>query len=360
MQFLNKILGGSTNRLKFQREKKKFVANYQPPFLAFSITTRCNFNCPHCLRRLVDGGKTIKKDLPLPVFETALREAWKVGFQNIAFTGGEPILHPSFGELVALTKKHGYGFRIVSNGWLYKDYLPIINSAKENFRGMSLSLDGATAKVHDSFRDKPGSFQRLMEAMELYRKNQISMVLSTCLDKRNYDQLEGIVDICLRFGIESLCVGTRTPAEKSGLTDQEFAWLIQEVRRLNEKNSPRVFISPFTSFFQRDNYFKKQVNFCVVLGSKHEPSIDADGGMIFCCDIWQKCRQKPLIQKEGFEECYRICLETANEIKKQRLHDIFSNPAAVSGTCDYCNKHIERVLAAVRKREKTDKSHARR
>ncbi len=74
--------------------------------------------------------------------------------------------------------------------------------------------------------------------------------------------------------------------------------------------------------------------------------------MIFCCDIFQKCSQKPLIQKEGFEKSYRICLETANQIKKQRLYDIFNNPEGVIGTCDYCNKHVEKALKMARKIEK--------
>ena len=330
---------------------KKALFVYPPPALVFSVTTRCNFSCPHCLRQLVDSGKTVIKDLPISVFEMALKGGKKIGFKKVAFTGGEPILHPQFREMVELIKKYNYDFRIVSNGWFYKDYLPIINSAKKNFDAINFSLDGATAEVHDSFRNKPGSFERIMEAIKLYQQNQIPIILVTCLNKKNYDQIEKIVNLCLGFKIKWLRVTLEMPVPNSGLTDEELLDMARRIVCLREKFKNQVFISPCSSFFQKDENRRKVINFCSILKDGPHPLIDQDGGMIFCCDIFQKCSQKPLIQKEGFEKSYRITLNVINEIKKQRLRDLLNNPEEATGTCDYCNKYIGKVLERARKTE---------
>ncbi len=251
---VQKIIG----KLTLEEDKKpSFI--YAHPALIFLTTTRCNFNCPHCLRQIVDGGKTIIKDMPISVFETALREGKKIGLRRASFTGGETILHPQFRELVELTKKYNYNFRIVSNGWFYKDYLPIINSARKNFDVICFSLDGATAEVHDSFRNKPGSFKRIIEAIKLYRKNQIPVTLQTCLNKKNYDQIEGIVNLCLKFGIESLSFMIEIPISRSGLTNQELSEIVQKMAYLREKVKNRVFIAPCASFFQKEAILERKL-----------------------------------------------------------------------------------------------------
>lgn len=248
-----------------------------------------------------------------------------------------------------LTKKYNYNYRIVSNGWFYKDYLPIINSNRENFDAINFSLDGATAEAHDNFRNKPGSFQRIIEAIRLYKKNQIPIVLITCLSKKNYDQIEKIINLCLKLKIKWFKITLETPVLNLGLTDEKLFAAVQRISYLREKLKNRVFVSFCSSFWNRSK--RKVVNFCSILRDGLYPMIDQEGGMIFCCDIFQKCGQKPLIQREGFEKSCRITLNVVNEIKKQRLHDLLNSPEEAIGTCDYCNKHIEKALEIARKME---------
>ncbi len=145
------------------------------------------------------------------------------------------------------------------------------------------------------------------------------------------------------------------PFLKSGLTRQELFEIGQKVAYLREKVKDQVSVFSFTPFFRRDNNTRKKINFRPFLGDWLEPMIDPDGGMIFCCDIYRKCNQKPLVQKEGFEKSLRINLNAMQEIKKQRLYDILNNPDII-GTCDYCDycdRYVEEAFKRAREIEKS-------
>ncbi len=130
--------------------------------IVLHITNRCNFNCSFCVRNhsIVAGEKITDRDLAVPVFKEILVGGKKNGIQENFFSGGEPILHPYFRELIWLTSKYNYKFGIISNGWFFEDYWPIIKGYWKNIFELTFSLDGATAAVHDLIRNKRSSFKR--------------------------------------------------------------------------------------------------------------------------------------------------------------------------------------------------------
>lgn len=325
-----------------------------------STTTRCNFNCPHCLHTFkIDKGKTLIKDMPLSVFEILLRDGKKVNFATISFSGGEPILHPRFEELVRLVVKYDYWFNFSTNSWLYEKYWPIVNKYRKNVEVIFFSLDGPTANIHDAVRDKPGSFKRVIKAIKFFKKNNFLVIVSTVFNKQTYHLVEDMANLCLKLGVGWLKSGAvMSPIPSSyGLTDEERFELIQRILNLRNqekfRKSLHVEMTAGTlqgaKFLNSSPVNKQNIHFCGVLrGDKLY--VDHDGGMLPCCDIYQECKNKPLIQEVGFEKALEINLEVINELKKQRLHDLFHNSESVVRTCDFCNKHIERLFDLVNKK----------
>lgn len=314
--------------------------------LIVSVTAKCNFNCPHCLRRLSAERGSSGNDLPVSIFEKVLTGGQRMNFNMVVLTGGEPILHSQFGALIEIIKKYNYRFSFISNGWFYNEYFDIIKNYKDSITVISLSLDGATAKVHDSVREKPGSFERVMEAIKFYSKESIPLLTGFCLTKQNYDQIEKIANLCLEHKIKMLRYNYLIAPSEFSLSDEELDLAIQKIFYLRNKfrNRLNILISPH--FFQTKN-FNLTIHFCSNLNGL-QPHIDHDGGMIPCCDIYRECKNKPLIQEKGFEECYRINLDVINEIKKQRLQDMFDCPENAIGTCAYCNRYIENCLNLIK------------
>ncbi len=67
----------------------------------FYLTEGCNLACRHCwLAPKLDREGTLYPTLPVDLFETAIREAKPLGLKAVKLTGGEPLLHPQFLQLI--------------------------------------------------------------------------------------------------------------------------------------------------------------------------------------------------------------------------------------------------------------------
>lgn len=327
-----------------------------PPFpnlipLAINITTRCNFNCPHCLRDPLDAGKTVQKDIPVALFEEILKGAKKIDYGEITFTGGEPILHPEFGKLVELTCRYGYYYTLVSNGWFYDKYWPIIARNKRCL-SMTFSVDGATAEIHDRVRNKPGSFKMVIEAIRFYKDKNIlrEVGMTTCLTRQNRHQISEIVNLAGDLKVDKLKI--LTPDYVGGRQDysldmKERLEILGEIKKLSPALKKRKIALQLGSVFKLGT--PRRVNFCRVLARQHF-SIDPDGGMVFCCDLYRLPANRPNVFKDGLEKSFLMTLEAVSEIKKQRLRDIWREKEHPEDFyhCEYCNRHIDSIVEKIR------------
>lgn len=76
------------------------------------ITSICNLRCIHCYN---DSGKE-KNEISVEAFQNIL-EAYNNTEFSLAISGGEPLLHPKFWELVKLAKEKGISdILIITNG----------------------------------------------------------------------------------------------------------------------------------------------------------------------------------------------------------------------------------------------------
>lgn len=130
-----------------------------PLICNYYLTLRCNARCTFCDlwqdedRSLADADKVIENIQQLP----------KVGVRILDFTGGEPLLHPELPHFLRTAKKSGLITTITTNGILYprcfKELRGLVNL-------LHISIDGASAEVHDELRGVP-CFDRVMESIEL-------------------------------------------------------------------------------------------------------------------------------------------------------------------------------------------------
>src|SRR4030042_1108877 len=92
--------------------------------ISIELTNHCNLRCLHCS----DGRHGAKGHLKIGIIEKVLKNARDQGFDHLAFTGGEPTLHPEFMDILKMVREAGYYFGFVSNGWnftnIYERLLP--------------------------------------------------------------------------------------------------------------------------------------------------------------------------------------------------------------------------------------------
>ena len=113
--------------------------------LYFYLTEGCNLACRHCwLAPKLDPAGERYPVMGVDRFLSAITEAKSLGLQSVKLTGGEPLLHPAFLNLLDILRREGLGVTIETNGVLMT---PHIASAIATFpnRFVSVSLDGVDA-----------------------------------------------------------------------------------------------------------------------------------------------------------------------------------------------------------------------
>jgi radical SAM protein with 4Fe4S-binding SPASM domain len=91
-----------------------------PPLVWLEITRKCNLNCPHCY---IDGGLSRSNEMSSSDFHRIIDEMADMGVWAVAFTGGEPTLHPDFVELVNHARRRDLLVGIATNGMFLSEAL---------------------------------------------------------------------------------------------------------------------------------------------------------------------------------------------------------------------------------------------
>lgn len=182
------------------------------------VTYRCNLHCSMCdmplkaSQHLREG----QQEFDTNRFKGIIREFAQLGIPGIGFTGGEPLLREDIFELMAETKRHGLISHLNTNGWLLGDTQAqsIINAGVDS---VNISLDGATAGTHDRIRQKEGSFNRALQAVERlvrlkkYQGSQIRIKTVAVIDETNIDEVPQMLVLGCELGIDCIELIPRQP-----------------------------------------------------------------------------------------------------------------------------------------------------
>ena len=127
--------------------------------------------CKHC-------GSSCQKALPDELTtEEALKlcdELGEMGFKWITLSGGEPTTRKDWYLIAKRLNDNGIIPTIITNGWLISE--KILDQAMEaGVNTIAISIDGLE-KTHDFIRKK-GSFQKIMNALDLMQKKVLPPLL---------------------------------------------------------------------------------------------------------------------------------------------------------------------------------------
>jgi SynChlorMet cassette radical SAM/SPASM protein ScmF len=165
----------------------------------------CNLACLHCwivpkFQPDGNGGPYVK----LEHVEKALREGKPLGLKSVKLTGGEPMLHPQFRQLVDLISDAGLEIMVETNGTLIDKDLALFLKARPQVDFISVSLDGATAGTHDALRSVPGSFQRAVAGIENLVEVGFRPQVICTLHKGNVSETVEVIALAEKLGCASI------------------------------------------------------------------------------------------------------------------------------------------------------------
>ena len=202
-------------RMTDGNEIKKVKAPRSPlpslRYLLLNITNICNLACKHCY--IQDPGKL---EIDPGLFEKAVSQFEEMGGLKLMISGGEPLIHSRFWELMEILPSYELRVVVLSNGTL------IDKKTARKLSGyvheVQVSIDGI--RSHDLLRGK-GSYARSMKGISNLNESGIPVSIATMVHKYNsgeFDEMENVFsnrsietgDNPVSFRERSICTWSRT------------------------------------------------------------------------------------------------------------------------------------------------------
>jgi radical SAM protein with 4Fe4S-binding SPASM domain len=177
---------------------KKPLSIYAPFLVVWDFTHKCNLSCKHCYS---NSGATSETELTTEEAIDVVDQLADFGVTALAFSGGEPLSRKDFFEVATHAAKRGLYVSVATNGTLLtEENVTKLKQAKINY--VEVSIDGATAQTHDSFRGVPGAFDKAVAGLKNCVEADLCACIATTATKSNIAEMPGILDLAEEIGAE--------------------------------------------------------------------------------------------------------------------------------------------------------------
>ncbi|UCG20201.1 MAG: heme b synthase [Deltaproteobacteria bacterium] len=193
----------------------------KPRLIAWEVTRTCNLSCIHCRAASVD--KPYPNEFTTEECLRLLDDVVAFASPIIILTGGEPLLRPDIFEIASYGSSKGLRMVMATNGLLID--AEICRQMKEaSIQRVSISLDGATAKSHDQFRQVKGAFAGSLRGIDLLKKASIEFQINTTITRENLHELPDIQKLTVELGAAAHHIFLLVPTGRGkDFKDQEIA-----------------------------------------------------------------------------------------------------------------------------------------
>lgn len=185
-----------------------------PLTVNWTLSYDCNFSCRHCYSRGRQGA-----ELPLAEVLRLVDELARCRVMFVNFGGGEPLTYPHLWDVARAATDRGLRVSMNTNGWLL-DAGAAGRLRAAGLTSVGVSLDGATAEVHDAFRSRPGSFDRALAALGHLADAGLPATASAVIFRRNVGTYRDLVALAAARGARTVYLHNFKCAGR-GLTNRD-------------------------------------------------------------------------------------------------------------------------------------------
>ena len=238
----------------------------------YELTYRCNFKCVHCYAKL----KSEERELVTKEVYSILDQMRDMGVFHVTFTGGEIFTRPDILDILDYARRIGFEVSLLTNGSLITediaDWL-----IERRIRDLEISFLGANRKTFEEITQESGSYEKVLNAIKMFRDKGVITMMKTCILDLNLDEADKIMELAKSLGVSfrySQFVVPRLDCERTPT---------------RHRISPEEFIDirkRFVEVFNRINPAKKK-RFKQIQGAKEEgrpeePGMLQDGRLFRC------------------------------------------------------------------------------
>lgn len=295
--FITKAAQGEAMTVSDWNRPRMYMNRYFPA-MNWMITGKCNYNCIHCFNAADNA--PLMSEWSMEEAEHLLDQARDCGINAFTLTGGEPMLHKHFFDILEGVYARGmYVEELNTNGHF------INQKALDRMKAIGctplikISFDGIGC--HDWMRNHKGAEQDALRAVSLCIENGFHVKVQTNMNRRNCDVMLKTADLFDSMGVEEMRMIRTTEAPRwvrnagdATLTLEEYYDASIEIWKQYAAGSHRMVLTiwQFGSLYPQTEYYSlAAVNSCagtyrdsipVCKGSRGMIAVAANGNVFPC------------------------------------------------------------------------------
>jgi radical SAM protein with 4Fe4S-binding SPASM domain len=321
-----------------------------PLLTVWNFTNACNLKCKHCYQ---SASRALPDELTLKERLAVIDELDKNDVSLLAFSGGEPLMHPDFWPVASYAHEKGMHLSVATNGTLITK--EVAGRLKEiGIDYVEISIDSVDPEKHDAFRGGPGHWKRAIEGI----KNTVAadgpeVGMAATITRKNFDEMDDLIGLAKNLKVNSFYVFNFIPTGRGrGMVEEDLTPAMREemLRTLYDTLLEKE-IFAFTTCPQYgricyqngpdDIIVNAHYNFLDLKGAEAKMLADYIGG----CGAG---RAYCAIQPNGkVTPCVFMPEEIVGDLRAERLSAIWKNSEVMKimrnraglsghcGTCDY-------------------------
>jgi MoaA/NifB/PqqE/SkfB family radical SAM enzyme len=175
-----------------------------PLYVAWQITNECNLACLHCIEES-GPGKAFRDELNERGVFAVLEQLMDGEVPYLSFSGGEPMVHTRFFDMVKYVCERGGQLKIETNG----HYLSSENCARLaqfGVKAVQVSLDGASRETFNRMRVR-GDFDSAVAGIRRLHEAGVPVEINYSPTRFNVQEIGAAVDLAHELGAYSFYTG---------------------------------------------------------------------------------------------------------------------------------------------------------
>jgi MoaA/NifB/PqqE/SkfB family radical SAM enzyme len=175
-----------------------------PLYVAWQVTNECNLACLHCIEES-GPGKAFHDELSDEQVFRVLDQMIDLEVPYLSFSGGEPMVHPRFFDMVEYVCARNGQLKVETNG----HYLNPENCArlkKLGVKAVQVSLDGASRETFNRMRVR-GDFDLTVQGIKNLRAAGVPIEINYSPTSFNAHEIGSAVDLAAELGAYSFYTG---------------------------------------------------------------------------------------------------------------------------------------------------------
>jgi MoaA/NifB/PqqE/SkfB family radical SAM enzyme len=172
--------------------------------MAWQLTNECNLACLHCIEES-GPGKAFKDELTGDQIFSILDQLAAEDVPYLSLSGGEPMLHPLFFDMVKKVCDAGTQLKIETNGH-YLDAANCDRLRALDVKAVQVSLDGASRETFNRMRVR-GDFDVAVRGIRTLNACGVPVEINFSPTRFNAHEIGAAVDLAYELGAGSFYSG---------------------------------------------------------------------------------------------------------------------------------------------------------